>query len=213
MQIAAVSGLNGGAPVLMAIDPDGTRHPINPDGPHAIPIFANIFARMGAQFTNEPEVPDPERAKRLVDALEEVPIGLVRRLERVGDVGGGDDSGAGGDSACAICWDTLLDSEGVGFGVETKEDVSPLEVEPPKSRTSSPVASPPEQPKIVSLPCAHVFHASCLIPWFSRPRHTTCPTCRFDVDPENLTYIRRPPPTVDAEGNAEPEPPAENGMS
>jgi hypothetical protein len=51
-----------------------------------------------------------------------------------------------------------------------------------------------EEPKIVSLPCAHVFHASCLIPWFSRPRQTTCPTCRFNIDPENLTYIPRPRP-------------------
>lgn len=52
-----------------------------------------------------------------------------------------------------------------------------------------------EEPhKIVCLPCAHVFHASCLIPWFSRPRQTTCPTCRFNIDPENLTYTLRPRP-------------------
>lgn len=46
--------------------------------------------------------------------------------------------------------------------------------------------------KVVVLPCAHVFHASCLLPWFSRPRQTTCPTCRFNIDPDNLTFRPRP---------------------
>ena len=42
--------------------------------------------------------------------------------------------------------------------------------------------------RVVSLPCAHVFHAACLIPWFSKPKQTTCPICRFNIDPDNLTY-------------------------
>lgn len=49
-----------------------------------------------------------------------------------------------------------------------------------------------EDSRIVALPCAHVFHAKCLIPWFSRPNQTTCPVCRFNIDPENLTYRSRP---------------------
>ncbi|THH07710.1 hypothetical protein EW145_g3191 [Phellinidium pouzarii] len=48
-------------------------------------------------------------------------------------------------------------------------------------------------PKIVNLPCAHIFHSSCLLPWFARPGQTTCPVCRFNVDPENLTFT---PPRV-----------------
>jgi hypothetical protein len=44
---------------------------------------------------------------------------------------------------------------------------------------------------IVALPCAHVYHAKCLCPWFSC--NTICPTCRFDVDPESLTWTPRPP--------------------
>ncbi|KAG8753311.1 hypothetical protein FRC14_006148 [Serendipita sp. 396] len=38
---------------------------------------------------------------------------------------------------------------------------------------------------LVALPCAHVFHAtSCLKPWFENGK-TTCPTCRFDIDPNS----------------------------
>ncbi|KAJ1634550.1 hypothetical protein T492DRAFT_578378, partial [Pavlovales sp. CCMP2436] len=29
------------------------------------------------------------------------------------------------------------------------------------------------------MPCAHVFHASCLRPWLDR--HHTCPTCRYEL--------------------------------
>ncbi|KAJ7583454.1 hypothetical protein C8J56DRAFT_1028407 [Mycena floridula] len=169
------------------------------------PAFVNggDFADMMAQLTaamgmyGEPEVEDPERAKTLVAGLEEVPVGLVKRLERVGDVGGaeGESGASGGDSGCAICWDKLLDGDGDQFG---------------KTETTDTL------PKIVALPCAHVFHASCLIPWFSRPRQTTCPTCRFNIDPENLTYVRparpAPPPaaapTATTGATEAPAPPA-----
>ena len=42
---------------------------------------------------------------------------------------------------------------------------------------------------VLALPCGHLFHAGCLAPWFGS--HTTCPTCRFDIDPESLT-LRMP---------------------
>ena len=137
------------------------------------------FGTFGPGLDAERE--DPDRARKLVDGLDEVPIGLVRRLVRVGGTGGGmgQDETRGGDAGCAICWDTLLDSEGTGFG---KLDSSSAEA----SENSD---SENKQAKIVALPCAHIFHADCLIPWFSRPRHTTCPTCRFNIDPENLTYV------------------------
>ncbi|KAL5501380.1 hypothetical protein ACEPAH_8640 [Sanghuangporus vaninii] len=70
----------------------------------------------------------------------------------------------------------------------------------------------PTLPKVVSLPCAHVFHSSCLLPWFSRPGQTTCPVCRFNVDPENLSYRpleRVQPPSPQAHrqpGNAQAMP-------
>ncbi|KAG6896688.1 hypothetical protein C0992_006678 [Termitomyces sp. T32_za158] len=170
---------------------------------------------------SERETDDPERAKQLVDALEEVPVGLVRRLEALNGKlpsGNGEGDGMGaGDCSCAICWDTLLDGEG-GFGVDSddktqveepqhaeREDALSTPTSP--SQDTAPVLAPtstpptskklvsstdPAQPKIVSLPCAHVFHAACLIPWFSRPRQTTCPTCRFNIDPEKLTARRQP---------------------
>ncbi|KAG5337060.1 hypothetical protein C0989_010969 [Termitomyces sp. Mn162] len=223
--------------------------------------FADFLTFLSA--LSEHETDDPERAKRLVDALEEVPVGLVRRLEALsGKTSSGDGQGMGaGDCSCAICWDTLLDGEG-GFGVEgegnnhqeqsmeglegqqqsealeeqqqpqstdeqdaststpssstapphAQDPASPPTQDPAPSPTQDPAPPPaqdpapppptssnlvsstdPTQPKIVSLPCAHVFHAACLIPWFSRPRQTTCPTCRFNIDPERLTARRQSP--------------------
>ncbi|KAG9315997.1 hypothetical protein JVU11DRAFT_3656 [Chiua virens] len=166
---------------------------------------------------------DPERAKKLVAGLEVIPLGLVKRLERVGGAPGGhvgDSSTEGSSSGCAICWDTLLDAENDGFRAQqpsggdalqssssstdavdghtvTHTDGGAMDVDtssPSASRSepSTSVPPSPELPKIISLPCAHVFHASCLLPWFTRARQATCPTCRFNIDPENLTYT--PPP-------------------
>jgi len=161
-----------------------------------------------------PEREDPERARRLVDGLEEVPVGLVRRLERLAALGRGlgEETGAiGGDSGCAICWDRLLDPPGEGPEAPEQEEAEEAKPKTEEAETSSSGAEPsaststaessasagtpsspkkkekPKHPRIVSLPCAHVFHAECLIPWFTRPRQTTCPTCRFNIDPENLT--------------------------
>ena len=203
--------------------PDGHR-PFDPNDLASVRQFFNFFqnAVENFGFDREREPEDPERAKKLIDALEEVPVGLVRRLERVGGSAdrekGGEETGAvGGDVGCAICWDKLLDGDGEGWGVPTEENhattATPEHATPSTSAdtlvasSSTPSAAtdqnetlkeaqPADQatrthPKIVSLPCAHVFHASCLVPWFSRPRQTTCPTCRFNIDPENLTYVRR----------------------
>merc|ERR1719162_1385830 len=37
--------------------------------------------------------------------------------------------------------------------------------------------------EVVGLPCKHRFHRSCLVPWLER--HNTCPTCRFQLKPED----------------------------
>ena len=181
---------------------------------------------------------DPERAKRLVAGLEVVPWGLVKRLERVGGAPGGhigDMSTEGSSSGCAICWDTLLDGESDNFvgqqssspttdtvqgQNESHTESGTMDVDAPSvsashSEADTSASTPPssEAARIISLPCAHVFHASCLLPWFTRAKQATCPTCRFNIDPENLTYtplprraFNRPPPAQPDNGAPNPAP-------
>ncbi|TDL23169.1 hypothetical protein BD410DRAFT_787476 [Rickenella mellea] len=176
-----------------------TNVPMNGPPPQ---FFEDMLRAMfgGAMGMGMPETEDPERAKKLVDGLEIVSHGLVKRLEIVGDAPGAhqDESGTG-EGGCAVCWDKLLDAEGDSFKTHDKsgegEYVGHDGDSNPEGNSSAPTKHEAEQePKIIALPCAHVFHASCLLPWFSRPRHTTCPVCRFNIDPENLTYVYRPPP-------------------
>ncbi|KAI5822152.1 hypothetical protein K523DRAFT_422186 [Schizophyllum commune Tattone D] len=147
-----------------------------------------------------PERDDPAKAKQIIDALEEVPVGLVQRLERVSPEGNG----------CAICWEGLLEGGGVnwgqgqgggedkggaaggegGQGGEAEGAPAPTAESTANVTTTSPSQTTPTPPRIVALPCSHVFHADCLVPWFSRPRQTTCPTCRFDVDPTKRIWRR-----------------------
>ncbi|KAG2070312.1 hypothetical protein BDR04DRAFT_1142852 [Suillus decipiens] len=180
--------------------------------------FADFLQQMQQFGGLDDNREDPERAKRLIAGLEAVPIGLVKRLERVGGAPGGHVDGAeatdSSSPGCAICWDTLLDGESDSFkpkapeeGANTETLTPALEAEsntpmgtdststpPVPTSTDSDMQSNspsetfiPEEPKIVSLPCAHVFHESCLLPWFTRAKQATCPTCRFNIDPENLT--------------------------
>ncbi|KAK1232407.1 hypothetical protein PQX77_004437 [Marasmius sp. AFHP31] len=172
-----------------------------------MPNFANLFS-----FSDERERDDTKRGRQIVDGLEESNVGLVKRLERVNKVLG-EDEGSG--TACAVCWESLID-EGGGWGEESKEKekekqaetepegekfiTAPSTPQPQANKESSASSSMPveeseeqkaKNTKIVSLPCAHIFHAECLVPWFSRPRQTTCPVCRFDVDPEGKVWGRR----------------------
>ncbi|KAF7791464.1 hypothetical protein EIP86_002480 [Pleurotus ostreatoroseus] len=164
--------------------------------------FGNIAGMPWGTFVGE-EPDDPVRARKLLSGLEDVPAGLVKRMQNIG----GDEK-----PVCAVCFDDLLDPD-AGFHTTPKEqDSAPMEVESeaPSSASSS-GASDEERAaeealkhKVVVLPCSHVFHASCLLPWFTRPHRTTCPTCRFDIDPESLTLSpprasrtrSRRPPTV-----------------
>ncbi|KAJ3975509.1 hypothetical protein EV361DRAFT_482962 [Lentinula raphanica] len=171
----AMSGMQGGPFTFNA-------------GAGGIPFFG---------FRSVQEREDPERAKVLVDGLEEVPVGLIRRLERVSPE----------SSGCAICWEKLLEEDAEYLKREEEEEKQKAS-DPSKvdndhndvaqntstelpsssgSKANTPSNKVPKYPRIVALPCSHVFHADCLLPWFSRPRQTTCPTCRFNIDPDDLT--------------------------
>ncbi|KZW03373.1 hypothetical protein EXIGLDRAFT_725815 [Exidia glandulosa HHB12029] len=106
-----------------------------------------------------------------------------------------------GTGACAVCW------EGLDVGLEEGSEGVPTwqsgpngapataapaaDVNGPAAAPASegspaapPAEEPPLLPRIVVLPCGHAFHSTCLLPWFSQ--HTTCPNCRFNVDPDGL---------------------------
>jgi hypothetical protein len=192
--------------------------PGNGDGPEpgrGAPAWAEFLrAMLGGEPPEERE--DPERAEKLVKGLERVPVGLVRRMMRVDNVPGVSEDLTGTDGGevpgCAICWDSLL-PEDPGEDAElhssspTSTSEHPTDGSDSKSAVSDPTPDDDSSSAIICLPCSHVFHASCLVPWFSKPKHTTCPTCRFDIDPKNLTYSRpRPTPATAATPPNNPQP-------
>ncbi|KAF8517824.1 hypothetical protein JB92DRAFT_2904710 [Gautieria morchelliformis] len=118
-----------------------------------------------------------ERAKVLTHGLERVSGGLLERMLKVGGAPGAYEDLSSEDksvSGCAICWETLLQN----LSEAQPDDVLPF-------------APQNDDNDIVCLPCAHVFHSPCLIRWFSLK--TSCPTCRFNIDPNCLTSRARNP--------------------
>ena len=115
--------------------------------------FQAFLERLGALgqafgFPMEEEKEDPERAKKLVAGLEVVPVGLVRRMERVGGAPGGhvdDSTGEVEVPGCAICWDKLLDAEGDGF--KTQQSAEPHDEE----ASAQPVTTDDGAPAEVSM--------------------------------------------------------------
>ncbi|KAI6016212.1 hypothetical protein EDC04DRAFT_3093734, partial [Pisolithus marmoratus] len=97
----------------------------DPNRPNIIDSFTALMQDWiffsSPEGTNE----DPERAKKLLAGLEVVPIGLVKRLERVGGAPGGHVGGvatSGTAHGCAICWDSLLDVESGEFGEKERTE-------------------------------------------------------------------------------------------
>lgn len=121
---------------------------------------------------------DQTRAETIISSLEIVPEDLICRYEKLrsGSQGaGGEDQSDG----CAICRDAFISDETNPFPKPRKGSASAYFAELPfdKMRIST----------ILAFPCPgmHLFHENCIFPWLARK--TTCPTCRFDIDPDSLT--------------------------
>ncbi|KAI0087017.1 hypothetical protein BDY19DRAFT_957951 [Irpex rosettiformis] len=117
---------------------------------------------------------DPHRAEVIIKQLEKIPSPLITRYEhlRKGD-------GEYDDEGCAICRDAYI---------LEPEEPTPQMVETDLLFEALPFRLPKGRPeRILAFPCQgmHLFHAGCLGPWLARK--TTCPTCRFDIDPDSLT--------------------------
>lgn len=126
---------------------------------------------------------DPVRADTITSRLEVIPEELIPRYEKLRS--GAEDQFEG----CAICRDAFI------------EEHFPELPSPKKGSTAAFLSELPFDkmriPDILAFPCPgmHIFHENCIYPWLARK--TTCPTCRFDVDPDSLTLrihrnLRRP---------------------
>lgn len=78
-------------------------------------------------------------------------------------------------------------SHGASPSADTSSNAA-WDVHYPSSKSvGSQTTSVDDSLRILVFPCPgmHLFHAECLAPWLARK--TTCPTCRYDVDPKSLT--------------------------
>nr|XP_019044725.1 hypothetical protein I302_06638 [Kwoniella bestiolae CBS 10118]OCF23655.1 hypothetical protein I302_06638 [Kwoniella bestiolae CBS 10118] len=55
--------------------------------------------------------------------------------------------------------------------------------------------------EVVRIPCAHIFHPDCLVPWLKQ--NGSCPVCRFSLVPEEENRSRRSENTGTAQANQE----------
>ncbi|KAJ1303409.1 hypothetical protein OPQ81_011601 [Rhizoctonia solani] len=175
-----------------------------PNNNNGIPPLPPFFFGLAPLFFGggNTEAPaDPKRAERLAGGLKVVEDGLLKRWKAVcGDEG----------AVCAVCYGELLEEPGIESeekeeeknkseeeAAEPKPDLDADEhernlLEALKRREEMERLEEQERARkletaVLAFPCGHVFHRTCLLPWLSR--HTTCPTCRFDIDPKSDTLV------------------------
>lgn len=152
---------------------------------------------------------DIERAERLVAGLEIVSDELVRRYEKL-RAGEGDAT-----EGCAICRDNYLahyESNHADFYMKfslSNYPDFPTYSEREQNITQFkllPFHPSPYQVLVFPCPGRHLFHVQCLEQWLARK--TTCPSCRYDIDPHSLTLRQTGTTSLYARGMGKWEPPA-----
>jgi len=189
----------GAAPAPATSGPDGTPAPTSPTGntqpqpdpqQFFIPFmhFPPMFNFFGPPPVPVEKEPDYARSSLLMRSLESLDRELIDRLERVN----------GEEAKCAVCFENLRDLPGVD-----DEEPKPTASEDESGNANPDAAANAKRNRVpvcpfplsesMALPCTHSFHAACIFPWLAQ--HTTCPTCRFDLDPSSLTLTLPPQPT------------------
>jgi len=138
--------------------------------------FVSFISNRMRDYDAEEREPDHLRAHAVIDGLEPVSKDLLSRYEVVK----GEDHPQR-RAPCAVCYEPLdPDSP---YILKDPDPAEPVQTENKKLSLALPYHA--AFPEVVAFPCLHIFHSECLLPWLARK--TTCPTCRFDVDPDSLT--------------------------